>query len=161
MAYEYVVLRSIAQWRNAPSNDLEILKSSKKNNDAFGLTGRLHKENGWYFHILEGEASALRDIVSRILRDPRHFAAEVVASEECSARRFQDWDMGFGDGCHDKLENLVGTISADRLSIEDIAKVEMFLVAQARSSVLASTPCGIDEFVSVRPSNLVPEKSAA
>ncbi|MEO1024695.1 MAG: BLUF domain-containing protein [Pseudomonadota bacterium] len=133
MADEYVLLRSIAQWRNAPSNDLDILMTSKKHNDAFGLTGRLHKENGWYFHILEGEARVLREVVSRIQNDPRNSATEIMASGSCPARRFPDWDMGFSDGAHDQLEAIIGSFTGGKLSKETIAKVEDFLLAQVRT----------------------------
>lgn len=133
MADAYVLLRSIAQWRNAPSNDLDILKSSRKNNDAFGLTGRLHKENGWYFHILEGEARILRAVVSRIKKDPRNSAIEIMTSGSCPTRRFSDWDMGFSDGAHDQLEAIIGSFTGRKLSKETIAKVEDFLLAQVRT----------------------------
>ncbi|MES2208174.1 MAG: BLUF domain-containing protein [Pseudomonadota bacterium] len=72
----------------------KILKSSKKNNPAFDLTGVLIYGGKMFMQVLEGpEHSVLRQYV-KILDDPRHDDASIIYLSPCNERMFENWAMG-------------------------------------------------------------------
>ena len=70
-----------------------IVRASIRNNRRVALTGLLLVHDGWFLQALEGPAEAVMTTYRRILDDPRHKAARVVAAGPAASREFGDWNM--------------------------------------------------------------------
>jgi hypothetical protein len=73
---------------------MAILKKSKANNPAHGITGVLCFSEGIFLQVLEGGRSAVNHLYNRIAADPRHTQVELMVYEEIGERRFAGWSMG-------------------------------------------------------------------
>lgn len=75
---------------------LAILRQSRSNNPASGVTGVLCvcPASGIFLQVLEGGRSAVNTLYHRIATDPRHGCVELLAYEEVTERRFAGWAMG-------------------------------------------------------------------
>ena len=71
-----------------------ILRKSKANNPAVGITGVLCFSEGIFLQALEGGRSAVNQLYNRIAADPRHSCVELLCYDEISERRFGGWSMG-------------------------------------------------------------------
>ena len=71
-----------------------ILRKSKSNNPATGITGVLCYSEGIFLQALEGGRGAVNQLYNRITADPRHTGVELLSYEEVSERRFAGWSMG-------------------------------------------------------------------
>jgi len=71
-----------------------ILRKSKANNPAVGITGVLCFSEGIFLQALEGGRSAVNQLYNRIATDPRHSSVELLCYEEIGERRFAGWSMG-------------------------------------------------------------------
>ncbi|WP_348946029.1 BLUF domain-containing protein [Chitinibacter sp. FCG-7] len=71
-----------------------LLRSSRQNNPAIGITGVLCYSAGMFVQVLEGSRSAVSSLYNVIIRDPRHEHVELLNFEEISERHFADWTMG-------------------------------------------------------------------
>lgn len=74
-----------------------ILHTARDRNQALGVTGCLHHEDGLFFQWLEGPADSLRQVMDSIKRDDRHNEIDVLDQGALDQRRFQDWRMRFSD----------------------------------------------------------------
>lgn len=73
---------------------LAILRKSKANNPALGVTGVLCFSEGTFLQVLEGGRSAVNKLYNRITGDSRHTQVELLSYEEIGERRFAGWSMG-------------------------------------------------------------------
>ena len=73
---------------------VSILKKSKANNPALGITGVLCFSQGIFLQMLEGGRGPVNRLYNRIAADPRHTQVELMAYEEIGERRFAGWSMG-------------------------------------------------------------------
>ena len=75
---------------------LAILRQSRSNNPASGVTGVLCvcPASGIFLQVLEGGRSAVSKLYNRIATDPRHHDVELLSYEEIGERRFAGWSMG-------------------------------------------------------------------
>jgi len=73
---------------------LAILRKSKANNPALGVTGVLCFSEGIFLQVLEGGRSAVNRLYNRIARDDRHSQVEILGYDEIGERRFAGWSMG-------------------------------------------------------------------
>ena len=73
---------------------LAILRQSKGNNPALGITGLLCCSDGIFIQALEGGRSAVNRLYNRIAADPRHNDVLLLSYEEIGERRFAGWAMG-------------------------------------------------------------------
>jgi hypothetical protein len=84
--------------RAVPSVDqdalIAILRKSKANNPAIGVTGVLCFSEGIFLQALEGGRSAVNQLYNRIAADSRHTQVELLSYEEVGERRFAGWSMG-------------------------------------------------------------------
>ena len=71
-----------------------ILRKSKANNPAAGITGVLCFSEGIFLQALEGGRSAVNQLYNRIAADPRHTSVQLLCYEEINERRFAGWSMG-------------------------------------------------------------------
>lgn len=73
---------------------IAILRRSKANNPALGVTGVLCFSEGIFLQALEGGRSAVNKLYNRIATDARHTQVELLSYEEIGERRFAGWSMG-------------------------------------------------------------------
>ena len=71
-----------------------IVRKSKANNPAVGVTGVLCFSEGIFLQVLEGGRGPVNALYNRIAADPRHSQVELLAYEEIGERRFAGWSMG-------------------------------------------------------------------
>ena len=71
-----------------------ILRKSKANNPALGITGVLCFSEGIFLQVLEGGRGAVNRLYNRIATDARHTQVELLVYEEIGERHFAGWSMG-------------------------------------------------------------------
>ena len=71
-----------------------ILRQSKANNPALGITGLLCSSGGIFIQALEGGRMAVNQLYNRIAADKRHTDVVLLSYEEIGERRFAGWSMG-------------------------------------------------------------------
>ncbi len=73
-----------------------ILKKSKENNAATGVTGVLCFcfNADIFLQVLEGSRDAVSSVYNRIAQDPRHHDVVLLHYEEIGERHFSSWSMG-------------------------------------------------------------------
>ncbi len=71
-----------------------ILRKSKANNPALGVTGALCFSGGIFLQMLEGGRRQVNQLYGRILTDPRHSDVELLSYDEIDERMFAGWSMG-------------------------------------------------------------------
>ncbi|MEG8046966.1 BLUF domain-containing protein [Sphingomonas aerolata] len=76
----------------------EILRVSRRNNAAAGVTGLLIAGGNRFLQVLEGDDLAVSRTFDRIQRDDRHFAMVQLAKQTITERSFGSWAMGFASG---------------------------------------------------------------
>lgn len=96
MAYLAILYRNEALTPKSGSAEQDILSTSRRMNDAAGLTGFLHRESEVYYQWLEGPEEEVRATFSRISADRRHGAIEVLDRQSTETRSFPTWSMGYG-----------------------------------------------------------------
>ena len=90
-----MLVRLMYASRAAASVDQEelvaILRKSKANNPAIGVTGVLCYSEGVFLQVLEGGRSAVNQLYNRIAADDRHTQVELLSYEEIGERSFAGW----------------------------------------------------------------------
>lgn len=74
---------------------LTLLKKTRTNNQAHGLTGMLLYRGGNFMQALEGPPDLVDATLARIRADPRHIDVTVITDAVEPARHFAQWQMGF------------------------------------------------------------------
>ena len=99
----------------SPDELLDILRVSRRNNAAVGVTGVLLYSGGNVMQVLEGPEAAVDEVYGRVARDPRHRGVLQLIRGPVAERSFPDWSMGFH---HD--ETLSGEDRAGVRSLLDL-----------------------------------------
>ncbi len=73
---------------------LAILRKSKAENAANGITGVLCFSGGIFLQLLEGGRQQVNALYNRIAADKRHLDVVLLSYEEIGERRFAGWSMG-------------------------------------------------------------------
>jgi hypothetical protein len=93
-----MLVRLIYASRGSVASDREallaILRQSRANNPALGITGLLCCAGGNFMQVLEGGRDAVNLMYCRIAADPRHSDVVLLSYEEIAERRFASWSMG-------------------------------------------------------------------
>ena len=71
-----------------------ILRQSKANNPALGITGLLCYSGGLFIQALEGGRQTVNQLYLKIAADVRHRDVLLLSYEEIGERRFAGWAMG-------------------------------------------------------------------
>jgi hypothetical protein len=71
-----------------------ILKKSRINNPARGITGLLCCSDSVFLQVLEGGRTQVSALYHRIAADPRHHDVVLLSYEEIEERSFAGWSMG-------------------------------------------------------------------
>lgn len=78
--------------------DLEdLLKKSRGNNTALGVTGLLLFKDGNFMQVLEGQEPTVNSLYKKILLDTRHAGSMILLTLRSDERAFGDWSMAFRD----------------------------------------------------------------
>lgn len=81
----------------------DLLTRSRLRNGVAGVSGMLLYDRGSFFQVLEGEPSAVQQVLDRIRADSRHEGVVVLVDEPITTRGFAAWTMGFADVSPDRL----------------------------------------------------------
>lgn len=76
----------------------QILVTSRRNNEAVGVTGLLVTGGRRFLQTLEGPERAVEQVFQRIEQDPRHFAVVILSRSPIEQRSFGGWAMGHCSG---------------------------------------------------------------
>jgi hypothetical protein len=87
----------------------DILRVSRANNDAAGVTGALVLYDDWFAQVLEGPEPAVSALYARIRADPRHDTVELDSRVDAGARLFGRWAMALVAEHHRPDTPLVST----------------------------------------------------
>jgi len=91
----HIIYASSATERLSQSELLELLKVSRRKNEARGLTGMLLYRDGTYMQFLEGQRKDIDLLLARLRNDPRHEGIHVLREGMLSERLFPDWSMAY------------------------------------------------------------------
>ncbi|MBW6528373.1 BLUF domain-containing protein [Sphingomonas sp. RHCKR7] len=72
-----------------------LCRAAAERNRAAGVTGLLLHDGARFIQAIEGDEPALRALMARITRDPRHHALAYVSDGAIAARQFGDWAMDY------------------------------------------------------------------
>lgn len=75
-----------------------ILRTSRRNNAAVGVTGMLVVGGKRFLQTLEGPDAAVEQTFARIKRDIRHYAVVTLSRKSIDQPSFGDWSMGYRTG---------------------------------------------------------------
>uniref|UniRef100_E6VPR9 BLUF domain protein n=1 Tax=Rhodopseudomonas palustris (strain DX-1) TaxID=652103 RepID=E6VPR9_RHOPX len=89
-----------------------ILASSRRNNDAFDITGALIFNCGFFAQVLEGPRDHVERIFEAIRQDRRHGKIQVMSTAEVESRQFPNWAMAY-IGRSPSWEKALGWIKDD------------------------------------------------
>ena len=77
-----------------PDEEIDsLIRASVRNNRTADITGLLLVHEGWFLQMLEGPAEGVMTTYRRIVDDPRHDSARVIAAGPAAQREFSDWNM--------------------------------------------------------------------
>ena len=88
----YCSRNTLAAGTNVADLD-QILATSRRNNQAVGVTGALLYTDGLFAQTLEGDFDAVQSVFERIQADPRHDDVVVLQAETVADRIFGSWAM--------------------------------------------------------------------
>jgi hypothetical protein len=91
----------------------EMLKISRKRNEASGITGMLLYLDPFFMQVLEGEDSIIGQLFERIKKDPRHHKTSPIYKTSIQDRRFKNWTMGFKKINNEKIEGFSDVLQKD------------------------------------------------
>ena len=77
-----------------PEDLLAILKQSRANNPAAGITGLLCCSDSIFLQVIEGGRAPVNQLYLRIAADKRHHDVTLLSYEEIAERAFAGWSMG-------------------------------------------------------------------
>lgn len=72
-----------------------LLQTSRHHNEAAGVTGMLVYRDGQFVQVLEGPEAVTRDLLARIVKDPRHENVRFLMVQKIRRRSFAEWTMGY------------------------------------------------------------------
>jgi len=72
-----------------------LLTSSRASNTRKGITGILLYRHGTFTQVLEGEETAVRALLEKIRRDPRHRNFSIRLEQVIENRSFPNWSMAY------------------------------------------------------------------
>ena len=110
----------------------DIVAVSSEHNAHAGITGGLVRAGGYFAQLLEGPTEAVKALMERIDRDPRHADVSVVRIAARGKRRLSDWSMAYaGESTYvaNQIAPLFGPGPA--AARERIDRLDMLIVAFA------------------------------
>ncbi len=74
---------------------MNILRSSRKNNELNDISGILVCDNNYFLQLIEGGMEQVNKLFLRISKDNRHGDVIILGYEEVDARDYSKWKMGY------------------------------------------------------------------
>ncbi len=108
-----------------------ILRVSRRNNEAAGLTGMLlhHPATSLYpatfLQVLEGEREVLEAAYDQIATDSRHTDLSLLSSQPSTSRQFGSWSMGLEYVTDQELQQVLPGFTqgdSDAIRIHDLTQ---------------------------------------
>lgn len=93
--FKLVYLSHATPFFNEKNDLTNILEKSRENNNRVHVSGLLLYTNGLFIQLLEGDEEHVSETYAKIVKDPRHSDAIVVAKKIENERSFKNWSMGF------------------------------------------------------------------
>lgn len=92
---------------------IQILQTSRTNNEQLDITGLLLYHEGSILQILEGEKERLYTLYNKIRLDRRHKGVIKMIDSPINERSFGDWSMGFKQISNHDWSELKGYLDID------------------------------------------------
>lgn len=73
----------------------DILETSRRKNEKFGITGVLCYAPAGFLQCLEGPADSVNQLYNNIIRDDRHIDVTLLEYSEIDQRCFAKWAMAY------------------------------------------------------------------
>ena len=118
-----------------------ILKKSRQNNPATGVTGVLCFSEGLFLQVLEGGRLPVSQLYNRIANDPRHRDVMLLSYEEIGERKFAGWSMGQVNLSHLNASLLLKyseTATLDPYAVSGAVSMALFNELVATASVVCT-----------------------
>ena len=128
----YVFYWSRCRNRAYDVTDIDIMRSSIRNNAASNITGFLHREAEFYIQYFEGPEGAVNQLRDTLLTDTRHFNFQLLDTGRTPTRIFSEWSMGYSNERKSQIglsERKITPNHLDPLALLD------FLLVTARDQV--------------------------
>lgn len=93
-----------------------ILRAAAHNNRLLDVNGMLALTNTHFLQVVEGSRSAVSQLYTRLIRDPRHRDVTLYAVQEIEKREFSSWRMGYMSASHLQNLDLEALIGAQKLA---------------------------------------------
>jgi hypothetical protein len=74
-----------------------LLMQARSLNEQQHVTGALVYGDGQFIQVMEGEEDVIKDLYSRVCKDPRHHNIRTLAEGPIASRNFAQWSMAFGE----------------------------------------------------------------
>ncbi len=103
----------------------QILRTSRRNNAAVGVTGALMFHRGCFAQVLEGTHEAIEAVFERIQCDDRHSCVDLLSFEPIEHRRFARWTMAHAGGLDDGSSPVDGVAAHDERDIFELTGSEI------------------------------------
>lgn len=72
-----------------------ILTFASKNNSEKNITGMMLYSPQYFMQCIEGEKSAIEELMQKILKDKRHHDIHIYGSKSITQRDFTAWNLGY------------------------------------------------------------------
>ena len=118
-----------------------ILKKSRQNNPATGVTGVLCYSEGLFLQLLEGGRLPVSQLYNRIANDARHRDVMMLSYEEIGERKFAGWSMGQVNLSHLNASLLLKyseTATLDPYAVSGVVSMALFNELVATASVVCN-----------------------
>jgi Sensors of blue-light using FAD len=106
-----LVYTSRASNRCGPEALAEILNQARAHNPTVNITGQLLFEQGLFAQWLEGPASAVQNVWSKLQRDPRHGTIQLISVCPIEERCFPQWSMAVTAAQRDAISHVQGFVN--------------------------------------------------
>ena len=81
--------------RKAKSELYRIIATARAFNPTVGITGALIYTGTHFAQVIEGDETAISELIAAIVRDSRHGRLSIVARGPVTKRSFPDWSMAY------------------------------------------------------------------
>lgn len=129
---KYLLYKSKALIEETSAEHDTILHTCRKRNGDCGISGFLHREDGFFLQYLEGPDDAVDETYARIAQDTRHSDVETIATGPLKKHYLPDWQMGFVAGDQLSLRDLLEVSDGDlHITAVDPLDLVTFMVTNA------------------------------
>lgn len=112
-----------------------ILATSRTNNARMGITGLLVHDSRRFLQYIEGEATAIIALYTRIAADPRHYGCEIIRQSDGETRQFGGWTMASGELADaGEFDSLVAQVTAATQGCDPLTSAHLRGFARTRAA---------------------------